>query len=130
MLTQTKIDAMKRITEEYKYLINHPFPTFGITIGLINENNIFIWKATILGPKNTPYQGGLFHLKITFPDDYPNRAPEIIFENPIYHLNVKFFVYGEKPLGHICLSTLNDWKKEYTMIQVLPEIFDLFIPQK
>ena len=123
--TLTKIDAMKRLQEEYKDLSRRPLINMGITIGLENENNLFEWRGTILGPKDTCYKGGLFHLKIIFPDNYPNSKPEVIFETPIYHLNVKFFVHGTQPLGHICLSTLNDWKKEYRMNKVLPEIFDL-----
>ena len=29
-------------------------------------------------------------------------------------------------MGHICLSTLNDWKKEYRINKVFPELFFLF----
>ena len=116
--------AVQRLQEEFKELSKHPLATFGITVGLINEN-LFQWKCTILGPKDTCYKGGLFHLKITFPYDYPYRAPEIVFEKPIYHLNVKYFVGGSQPLGHICLSTLNCWQTNYRMNKVLPEIFDL-----
>ena len=46
--------------------------------------------------------------------------------NPIYHLNVKYFVSGSQPLGHICVNTLNEWKSEYRINKVLPEIFALF----
>ena len=116
--------ALQRIQDEFRELSKNPLGTFGITVGLINDNP-FQWKCTILGPKDTCYRGGLFHLKITFPIEYPNRAPEIVFETPIYHLNVKYFVGGTQPLGHICLSTLNAWQRNFRMSKVLPEIFDL-----
>ena len=29
-------------------------------------------------------------------------------------------------MGHICVSTLNNWKKEYRINRVLPELFTLF----
>ena len=45
----------------------------GCSFGLF-DNNISTWKVTILGPKNTPYEDGLFTIKITFPDDYPNHG--------------------------------------------------------
>ncbi len=125
MMTETKLNAMKRLQDEYKELIRRPMINFGITVGLYDDNNIFEWRCTILGPKDTCYKGGLFELKIKFPDDYPNTKPEIVFVNPIYHLNVKFFVKGTQPLGHICLSTLNNWKREYGISKVLPEIFEL-----
>ena len=125
-ISETKLNAMKRLQEEYKELTRRPMQNFGITIGLVDENNLFDWRCTILGPKDTCYKGGLFHLRIKFPDDYPNKKPEIVFENPIYHLNVKYFLHGTQPLGHICLSTLNSWQKEYRINRVLPEIFELF----
>ena len=126
MLSPEKIQAMKRLQEEFKELNRRPMSNFGITVGLFDEDNLFEWKCTILGPKDTCYRGGLFHLKIIFPDDYPNTKPEIDFLTPIYHLNVKFFAGGSQPLGHICVSTLNDWKKEYKINKVLPELFFLF----
>ena len=120
------LPALQRIQGEFKELKRNPMITFGITVGLYNEDNPFVWKCTISGPKDTCYRGGLFYLKIIFPPDYPIKKPEIIFVTPIYHLNVKYFVSGTQPLGHICISTLNNWKPEYKMNKVLPEIFYLF----
>ena len=121
-INQTKLEAMRRLQEEYKELSRRPLPNFGIVIQLVDEDNLFEWKSTLLGPKDTCYKGGLFHLRIRFPDNYPNSRPEIFFETPIYHLNVKYFVEGSQPLGHINYSNLNDWRKEYRMSRILPEI--------
>ena len=126
MLSSKKMETMKRLQEEYKDLNRRPMPGFGITVGLFDDNNLFEWKCTILGPADSCYKGGLFHLKIMFPDDYPNSRPEIVFMNPIYHLNVKYFVSGYQPLGHVCVNTLNNWRSEYRINKVLPELFALF----
>ena len=125
MYNPQKMEALKRLQEEFKDISRRPMQNFGITVGLFDDDNLFEWKCTILGPKDTCYKGGLFYLKITFPDDYPNTKPEIVFLTPIYHLNVKFFAGGSQPLGHICVSTLNYWKKEYSINKVLPELFYL-----
>ena len=125
MLTPEKINAMKIISEEFKQLNSSPLVNFGITVGLFNEDNMFEWKCTILGPKDTFYKGGLFFLKIIFPDNYPNSKPEMIFLTPIYHLNVKYFAGGKQPLGHICVNTLNDWKPGDSVKKILPELFTL-----
>ena len=54
------------------------------------------------GPKNTPYKGGLYKIRILFPKDYPNKGPEFKFLNKIYHLNVDF----KEDFGHICINYL------------------------
>ena len=125
MNTQQKIDALKRISEEFKQLNRCPLVNFGITVGLFNEDNLFEWKCTILGPKDTPYKGGLFYLKVIFPDNYPIGKPEILFLSPIYHLNVKFFINGTQPLGHICVNTLYEWNPGDSIKKILPELFSL-----
>ena len=39
-------------------------------INLIDDN-IYCWESCIIGPVDTPYEGGLFILNISFPQDYP-----------------------------------------------------------
>ena len=125
MLTQAKLNAMKIIREEFKQLSRNPRQSLGITVGLFNDDNIFEWKCTLLGPKDTCYKGGLFFLKITFPFDYPNSKPEIVFLTPIYHLNVLYANTQKHPLGHICVNTLNEWKPGDSIIRILPQVFAL-----
>ena len=109
MLSPEKLNAMKRISDEFKQINRNGLGSFQISVGLFNEDNIFIWKCSLLGPSDSIYKGGLFYLKIIFPDNYPTTRPEVLFLNPIYHLNVKYFVGKFAPLGHINMSTLNLW---------------------
>ena len=104
----------------------------GCNFGLENDN-LFTWRVTMVGPKNTPYEGGLFTIIITFPENYPIRGPEFKFKNKIYHLNVDC----ENDFGHICINNLNSWrttgkvkdKSFYTVKQALFDIFCLFFNQ-
>ena len=120
---------MKKLREEYVSINNTPNPNIGVTVGLPDDNNIFRWRVTLIGPKDTSYKGGIFILYINFPDNYPFGKPEVCFSTPIYHVNVnpvKSYNQGAEPLGHVCISTLNWWKPEYKMSEVLTNIFGLF----
>ena len=119
----------QRIYDEYKELNKDPIGNCGITVGLLNEGIYTDWKITLTAPKDTPYKDGLFFLNANFPDDYPNKPPEVYFITPIYHVNVKPTApksEGEESLGHICISTLNWWKPQYKMREVLLNIYSLF----
>ena len=126
MIEPTKLQAMKRINEEYNEIKKNPMTTFGITVGLPDKENLFEWICSIIGPKDSFYRGGIFFLKIKFPDNYPLEKPEIVFLTPIYHLNVQYLTGKVSPLGHICINSLNKWKPEYKLQKILPEIFSFF----
>ena len=121
-MNNAKYTAMKTIKKELENLINEPIYTCGVTAGLINPNDVFHWRITMIGPKNTPYEGGLFNIIADFPDNYPQQAPKMRFLNKMYHCNVS-------SEGNICISTLNKWKPGTTMTELLPLIFALFFMQ-
>jgi ubiquitin-conjugating enzyme E2 D/E len=124
------LERLKRIKKEYKDF--NEKTNFSATSPLIqfpNEEDITNWEVTVFGPSDTSYKKGLFCLSINFPDGYPHIAPEVRFLTPIYHVNVNSKVPSfpdEKPLGHIYLPILNDWKPEYTMYEVITYIYILF----
>ena len=125
MISPQKLKAMKIIREEYKNLVRTPLASFGIIVELYDDNNIFDWKCSMVGPQDSCYKGGLFNLRIQFPDNYPEGKPVITFVVPIYHLNVKYWAGGAQPLGYFSFSSINEWNSEYRMNKLLPEIFYL-----
>lgn len=49
-----------------------------LTFNLL-QDNLFEWHFTIRGPKDTEFDGGVYHGRILFPSDYPYRPPDIVF---------------------------------------------------
>ena len=125
MLSPQKMQTMKYLKAEFNKLQNDPILSLGCTVGLNPKygNNIFHWNVSLIGPMDTPYAGGTFILTVDFPDSYPNTRPEVRFTNKIYHLNVS------NSNGHICISTLNEWKPKTPMVDVISAIFALFYDQ-
>lgn len=108
--------ASRRITAEYEDLLKDP--PMNCSAGPEGDD-IFAWSASILGPKNSVYEGGVFMLKIDFPEKYPFKPPKIKFETRIYHPNINMG-------GGICLDILKDqWSPALTISKVLLSICSL-----
>ena len=119
-------NALNLINQEFQDLQQNPIASIGVVVGMPDPNNPYEWRCTMMGPSDTSFRGGLFYLKILFPKDYPNSAPEVLFVTPIYHVNVNHINQPKCPLGHICISTLNIWNREYRVREILTNIFALF----
>ena len=107
----------KRIELEAKKMkSNPPDNCSGGPIG----SNIMHWKATIIGPNESPYEGGIYELDIKFPNNYPFKAPSIKFITKIYHPNISRD-------GEICLDILKApaWSPALRIPKVLMSICSL-----
>ena len=125
--SEEKLNASKIIKAQLNEICRYPIPSISLTVGLINDDDIFTWHATLLGANDTPYSNGIFFLKIIFPDNYPKKGPDIIFLTPIYHLNVnpnKLDISGAEKLGHVSVSFLNWWTPATTAREMLTKLFN------
>ena len=124
-----KQSSIGKIKNEIQFIKNYPFTDIGIHIDLPKGDNIFEWKGYLIGPDDTPYKGGIFNFKIIFPYNFPEKSPEIIFLNPIYHLNVnpKYLqLPGAENLGHVSISFLNWWNGKQKIREILIQLYTMF----
>lgn len=70
------------------------------SIGLENDDDLFVWNVVFEGPENTLYEGGYFKAVLKFPDDYPNNPPTMTFKTKMWHPNI----YED---GKVCISILH-----------------------
>ncbi|EHA8589479.1 putative Ubiquitin-conjugating enzyme E2-17 kDa [Cocos nucifera] len=110
------IMASKRIQKELQDLQRDP-PT-SCSAGPVGED-LFHWQATIMGPADSPYAGGVFFVMIHFPPDYPFKPPKVNFQTKVYHPNIN-------SNGSICLDILKEqWSPALTISKVLLSICSL-----
>ena len=83
--------------------LNNSNPIEGVNIDLVGDN-LTNWNATIIGPGDTPFEGGKFIVNIDFSDNYPFKAPKVHFKTKIFHPNIK------QDTGEICAQAIeNNW---------------------
>merc|ERR1719464_2059445 len=106
--------ALKRLRKEMVEL-SKDCPE-GISAGPLEDRDMYKWQATIMGPDDSPYAGGVYFLNIEFPTDYPFKPPAVSFTTRIYHCNIN-------SNGSICLDILKDqWSPALTISKVLLSI--------
>lgn len=103
----------RRIIKETQRLLSEPAP--GISASP-SEDNLRYFNVMILGPSQSPYEGGVFKLELFLPEEYPMAAPKVRFLTKIYHPNID-------KLGRICLDILKDkWSPALQIRTVLLSI--------
>lgn len=109
--------TLKRLQREYTEILTDP--PANCTAGPVTPDDLTRWEAMIFGPEDSPFQGGVFRLSISFPSEYPFKPPIITFRTRIYHPNIN-------AAGGICLDILkSQWSPALSISKVLLSILSL-----
>lgn len=121
-------EAVKRILSDYQEILksNHP-----LIHASIDEDDVTHVQALIIGPPETPYEGGFFHFDMIYPSDYPWKPPKvqlITTDNGQVRFNPNLYANGK-----VCLSILGTWSgpgwtSVQTMLSTLISIQSLMNP--
>ena len=77
------------------------------------------FRVLLKGPKDTPYEGGTWHVRFTISPTFPFTSPSVGFVEHIMHPNIDW------SSGSICLDALN---KKWSPIFTLKHIMDSLLP--
>ncbi|KAG8372219.1 hypothetical protein BUALT_Bualt12G0043700 [Buddleja alternifolia] len=111
-------NVIKQLAKELKNL--DETPPEGIKVG-VNDDNFSVIYADIEGPAGTPYENGVFRMKLILSHDFPQSPPKGYFLTKIFHPNIA-------TNGEICVNALKrDWNPSLGLRHVLIVIRCLLI---
>ncbi|PRQ45766.1 putative aminoacyltransferase, E1 ubiquitin-activating enzyme [Rosa chinensis] len=103
-------NVIKQLAKELKSLDESP--PEGIKV-CVNDDDFSIIFADIEGPAGTPYENGVFRMKLLLSHDFPHSPPKGYFLTRIFHPNIA-------NNGEICVNTLKkDWNPSLGLRHVL-----------
>jgi len=109
--------SKQRLMSDYKEMVSEP--PEGCSAAPASESNLFVWNASIIGPDESPWEGGIYGLRLQFPEQYPSKPPKVRFTCEMFHPNV----YSD---GTLCLDIIQDqWSPIYTTSTILTSIQSL-----
>lgn len=109
--------AKLRLMSDLKVIMEQPAD--GVSASPIDEKNIMSWCATIFGPDETSWEGGIFSLHMQFSAEYPVSPPVVKFTCPMFHPNI----YSD---GNLCLDLIaENWSPIYSVNSILVAIRSL-----
>eukprot|EP00636_Phaeomonas_parva_P018166 CAMPEP_0118857906 /NCGR_PEP_ID=MMETSP1163-20130328/4811_1 /TAXON_ID=124430 /ORGANISM="Phaeomonas parva, Strain CCMP2877" /LENGTH=145 /DNA_ID=CAMNT_0006791287 /DNA_START=324 /DNA_END=758 /DNA_ORIENTATION=+ len=112
--------STKRLQKELRDIETAPLDF--CSFSLAQEDDIFKWDVMMVGPDDTPYEGGTWCVRMHFPAEYPFKPPKVAFVTKIYHPSVKM------DSGEICADVIiGEWSPVQNGKHIVQAIRDMMI---
>ena len=112
--------ALRRIQIDIQNVMGDDMKKQGIFYNF-DESDISQGTVLIIGPADTPYEGGFYFFSVKFPNDYPFTPPAMhtLTQDGVTRFNPN--MYRE---GKVCLSLLNTWHagERWSGVQTLSSV--------
>lgn len=113
--------ALRRLMKDLQEIEKNQIPTVGVTARPQNDD-MYIWHANIRGPEGTLYEGGVFHLIMNFPHNYPHSPPSITLSTPIPHPCVSGSTINLDMLDASRKGIYEGWTSGYSVLSILIQL--------
>lgn len=119
--------ATRRLIRDMKDMEENLIPTINVS-AMPLEDDLFTWHANLLGPKDSLYEGSVYHIEISIPESYPMTAPKINFMTPIHHPNA--FINPDGSTYRLCMDLTEampagkdgGWSSAYSILSILVQL--------
>jgi len=112
-------DTIQRLLKDVKSIIKNPLTENGIYY-VHDDTDILTGYAMIVGPADTPYFGGFYFFKFSYPTDYPHSPPKVRYftNDGVTRFNPNLYKCGK-----VCISLLNTWRgDQWTSCQTISTV--------
>mmetsp|Transcript_19281 Transcript_19281/g.58157 ORF Transcript_19281/g.58157 Transcript_19281/m.58157 type:complete len:155 (+) Transcript_19281:104-568(+) len=94
-------------------------PPEGVSASPMSDENLYVWGGTVFGPDDTAWEGGIYSMRLTFTEQYPDKPPRVRFTSEMFHPNIY-------PDGTLCMDLIQDnWSPIYSVCSILIAIRSL-----
>ena len=99
-------ETITRLAKDVRDIMKNPLHENGIYY-VHSHTDMMFGQALIIGPPDTPYEGGYYLFKFHFPCDYPHKPPKVTYFTNDGKTRFNPNLYKS---GKVCVSVLNTWK--------------------
>jgi ubiquitin-protein ligase len=115
-----KETSSKRLLKDLLEVKKNPLPTINVEP---LENNLYEWHGNIYGTEKTPFENGVFHVIMKFPNEYPLKPPKVNVSPKIPRDHIfTTWICLDMLETHYTNELYSGWSSVYTVLSILIQL--------